>query len=167
MPSAADMSAPDSELELELVGDKLIIFLPKALTVLLRIEVLSILSVSKLILEVPFAFLCKNDWLFASFCGVRDKVNFTWSISRPRNSIFCVVVNTDFFKLMMNPRCRSKNISVNLAVIKSWIVTPKKRILYRWFITRVFNLLNIDGNFNNLINILVAGPNPKHRHKNS
>ena len=60
MPSAADMSAPDSELELELVGDKLIVFLPKALTVLLRIEVLSILSVSKLILEVPFAFLCKN-----------------------------------------------------------------------------------------------------------
>ena len=60
IPLAADMSAPDSELELELVGDKLSVFLPKALTVLLRIEVLSILSVSKLILEVPFAFLCKN-----------------------------------------------------------------------------------------------------------
>ena len=167
MPLAADMSAPDSELELELVGDKLIVFLPKALTMLLRIKVLSILSVSKLIFQVPFTFLSKDYWLFSSFCGVRDKVNSTWSITRPRNSIFCVVVNTVFFKFMMNPRCRSKNISMNLTVIIAWIVTPKKRILHRWFRILAFNLLNIDGNFNNLINILGAGPNPKHRHKNS
>ena len=60
IPLAGDMSAPDSELELELVGDKLIVFLPKALTMLLRIKVLSILSVSKLIFQVPFTFLSKD-----------------------------------------------------------------------------------------------------------
>ena len=54
MPLAADMSTPESELEFETVGDSLIVFLLKALPVLLRIKGLSILSVPKLILEVSF-----------------------------------------------------------------------------------------------------------------
>lgn len=59
MTLAADMSTTDSEPEIEPVGDSAIVFLPKALPVLLRInfvkknQVLSILSVPKLIREVP------------------------------------------------------------------------------------------------------------------
>lgn len=59
MTLAADMSTTDSEPEIEPVGDSVIVFLPKALPVLLRInfvkknQVLSILSVPKLIREVP------------------------------------------------------------------------------------------------------------------
>ena len=64
VPLAADMSAPDSELELELVGDTLIVFLPKALPVLLRIKVLPILSVSKLISEVLSHFFAKMTDFF-------------------------------------------------------------------------------------------------------
>ena len=57
MPLAADMSTPESELEFELAGDNVIVFLLKALPVLLRIKVLSILSVPKQILEVSFTSL--------------------------------------------------------------------------------------------------------------
>lgn len=59
MTLAADMSTTDSEPEIEPVEDSIIVFLPKALPVLLRInfvkknQVLSILSVPKLIREVP------------------------------------------------------------------------------------------------------------------
>ena len=59
MTLAADMSTTDSEPEIEPVEDNVIVFLPKALPVLLRInfvkknQVLSILSVPKLIREVP------------------------------------------------------------------------------------------------------------------
>lgn len=59
MTLAADMSTTDSEPEIEPVEDSVIVFLPKALPVLLRInfakknQVLPILSVPKLIREVP------------------------------------------------------------------------------------------------------------------
>ena len=37
------------------------VFLPKPLSVLLKIKVLSILSVSTLILEVLITFICRDD----------------------------------------------------------------------------------------------------------
>lgn len=105
------------------------------------------MSVPKLIFEVLITFLWRDDWLFYSFCGVRDRFNSTDSINRLRKSIFCVVVNTDLLKLMMNSRCCSKNITVYLAVNIAWIVASRRT---RYFIIPLFNHLNIDvGSFNN------------------
>ena len=61
MPLAADMSTPDSEHKFALVGDSIFVFLLNALSVLLRTKVRPMLSVAKLILEVPFTYLCKEN----------------------------------------------------------------------------------------------------------
>lgn len=101
----------------------------------------SILSVPKLIFEVLITFLWRDDWLFSSFCGVRDRSNSTDSINRLKNYIFYAVANTDLLKLMMNSRCCSKNITVYLAVNIAWTVASRRT---RYFIISLFNHLNID-----------------------
>ena len=61
MPLAGDISIPASEHKFVLVGDSIFVFLLNALSVLLRIKFRPILSVAKLILEVPFTCLCKEN----------------------------------------------------------------------------------------------------------
>ena len=82
MTLAADMSTTDSEPEFELVEDSVIVFLPKALPVLLRIN-----------------FVKKPP----------SVINF---VSSKTDTWGAFVVNTKFLKLMIDPRGCSKIITV-------------------------------------------------------
>lgn len=59
--SAPGMSKPDSGPDFELLGNSVIVFLLEGQSMLSRLKVLSISSVSKLKLEVPCISLCSAD----------------------------------------------------------------------------------------------------------
>ena len=74
----------------------------------------------------------------------------------------------DVLRLITNPRCYNKAITVPVT-IKSSLIDLHGNIMSSKLITiLIFNLLIRDiGNFKILVKILGIGPKPKHRQRNS
>ena len=74
----------------------------------------------------------------------------------------------DVLRLITNPRCYNKAITVSVT-IKSSLIDLHGNIMSSKLITiLIFNLLIRDiGNFKILVKILGIGPKPKHRQRNS
>ena len=89
-------------------------------------------------------------------------------ILRPKNSISCTGVNTDFFKFMTNSRCCRKKITGSRLVTissKEWPTNSmsSKQIIILMFILRK----NVIGTFSKFVNILEACTKPKQRQRYS
>ena len=78
-------------------------------------------------------FYISKLWLvtFISFSGVNDNDILRESTGRPKNSLFCWGVRMDFLRLIINPRCCNKEITLSVAIRISLIDLPSNNISSR------------------------------------
>ena len=78
-------------------------------------------------------FYISKLWLvtFISFSGVNDNDMLRESTGRPKNFPFCWGVRMNFLRLITNPRCCNKEITLSVAIRISLIDLPSNNISSR------------------------------------